>query len=161
MNLQQSIPFDHGWATTRTPVDDVTHRAWFVHFNMTRPLGMTIMSASPDVWNFPPLPPGNASNSWGQNRDLMARGHATGFPQHLGTEDFAMFLSQGPIHDRTDEQLCPADGAVIRVRRLLTQAARDFDANPAPLPANAALLDYANIRSVGSLIEPGQSWKDL
>lgn len=144
-----------------TPVDDVTHRAWFVHFNMTRPLGMTIMSASPDVWNFPPLPPGNASNNWGQNRDLMARGHATGFPQHLGTEDFAMFLSQGPIHDRTDEQLCPADGAVIRVRRMLMQAARDFDANPAPLPANAAALDYANIRSVGSLIEPGQSWKNL
>lgn len=28
-----------------TPVDDVTHRAWFVHFNPQRPLGMTNMSA--------------------------------------------------------------------------------------------------------------------
>jgi phenylpropionate dioxygenase-like ring-hydroxylating dioxygenase large terminal subunit len=29
-----------------TPVDDVTHRAWFVHYNPHRPLGMTIMSAA-------------------------------------------------------------------------------------------------------------------
>ncbi|MGN5478311.1 Rieske 2Fe-2S domain-containing protein [Cupriavidus basilensis] len=49
-----------------TPVDDVTHRAWFVHFNPHRPLGMTIMSATPDVWNFPPLPPGTPADNWGQ-----------------------------------------------------------------------------------------------
>ena len=144
-----------------TPVDDVTHRAWFVHYNPNRPLGMTIMSATPDVWNFPPLPPGNANNNWGQNRDLMKRGHATGFPQHLGTEDFAMFISQGPIHDRTDEQLCPADGAVIRVRRLLLKAAQDYAAAPSPLPANATELDYANIHSVGSVMAKGTDWKDL
>ena len=54
-----------------TPVDDVTHRAWFVHYNPHRELGMTVMSASPDVWNFPPLPPGTAAENWGQNRDIM------------------------------------------------------------------------------------------
>ena len=61
-------------------------------------------------------------DNWGQNRDLMRRGHQTGFPQHLGTEDFAMFISQGPIYDRTQEQLCSADGAVLRVRNLLLKA---------------------------------------
>ena len=48
-----------------TPVDDTTHRAWFVHFNPHRPLGMTVMSASPDVWNFPPLPPGRCRSTTG------------------------------------------------------------------------------------------------
>lgn len=143
-----------------TPVDDLTHRAWFVHFNPHRPLGMTIMSATPDVWNFPPLPPGEASNNWGQNRDLMQRGHATGFPQHLGTEDFAMFLSQGRIHDRTEEQLCPADGAVIRVRRLLLQAAKDYLQSRAEVAPSGPRLDYAKIESVGVVLEQGANWRE-
>jgi phthalate 4,5-dioxygenase len=144
-----------------TPVDDVTHRAWFVQFNAKRPLGMTIMSASPDVWNFPPLPPGAAGENWGQNRDLMKRGHKTGFPQHLGTEDFAMFISQGPIHDRSQEQLCSADGAVMRVRQLLLRAAREFMEARSPAPAPAAPLDYRRIRSVGGVIPAGADWREL
>lgn len=143
------------------PIDDVTHRAWFVHFNVKKPLGMTNMSASPDVWNYPPLPPGGPDDNWGQNRDLMKRGHATGFPQHLGTEDFAMFISQGPIYDRTDEQLCSADGAVIRVRQALLRAAREFIAGKTPTLADNPDLDYRSIRSVGGVLNAGTDWRVL
>ena len=143
------------------PVDDVTHRAWFVHFNPGAPLGMTNMSASPDVWNFPPLPPGGPEDNWGQNRDLMKRGHATGFPQHLGTEDFAMFISQGPIVDRTDEQLCSADGAVLRVRQALLRAVREFQAGQVPTLADNPQLDYRRIHSVGGVIPAGSDWRAL
>jgi phthalate 4,5-dioxygenase oxygenase subunit len=144
-----------------TPVDDTTHRAWFVHYNAHRELGMTNMSASPDVWNFPPLPPGEARDNWGQNRDIMKRGHFSGFPQHLGTEDFAMFISQGPICDRTDEQLCSADGAVVRVRQLLLRAAREFMSGQAPTLAHHPDLDYSRIHSIGAVIEPEQDWHTL
>ena len=144
-----------------TPVDDTTHRAWFVHYNAHRDLGMTNMSASPDVWNFPPLPPGDARDNWGQNRDIMKRGHFSGFPQHLGTEDFAMFISQGPIHDRTDEHLCSADGAVVRVRQLLLRAAREFMNGQAPTLAHHPELDYSRIHSIGAVIEPDQDWHTL
>lgn len=144
-----------------TPVDDVTHRAWFVQFNEGRALGMTIMSASPDVWNYPPLPPGDASNNWGQNRDLMKRGHATGFPQHIGTEDFAMFISQGPIYDRSEEQLCAADGAVMRVRQLLLRAACEFMEGNTPTLADHPELDYRRVRSVGGVIAAGADWRSI
>ncbi len=157
-------PPDAGGPSTvffSTPVDDTHHRAWFVHFNPTRPLGMTIMSATPDTWNFPPLPPGSPDDNWGQNRDLMARGHATGFPQHLGTEDFAMFLSQGPIADRTDEQLCSADGAVVRVRRALLGAVREFMDGKTPTLADNPELDYRRIRSVGGVLPAGGDWRAL
>jgi phthalate 4,5-dioxygenase oxygenase subunit len=143
------------------PVDDVTHRAWFVHFNPGAPLGMTNMSASPDVWNFPPLPPGGPEDNWGQNRDLMKRGHATGFPQHLGTEDFAMFISQGPIVDRSDEQLCSADGAVLRVRQALLRSVREFQAGQVPTLSDSPELDYRRIRSVGGVIPAGSDWRAL
>ncbi len=144
-----------------TPIDDVTHRAWFVHFNPTARLGMTIMSASPDLWNFPPLPPGAAADNWGQNRDLMRRGHSTGFPQHLGTEDFAMFLSQGPIADRTDEQLCSADGAVLRVRAALLKSVREFMAGQTPALADSPDLDYRRIKSIGGVMPAGADWRSL
>ena len=116
-----------------TPVDDVTHRAWFVHFNPHRPLGMTVMSASPDVWNFPPLPPGDADAQLGpEPRPDEAR------PRHR--------LSAAPGHRRLrdvhqpgrasttapQEQLCSADGAVLRVRSLLLKSAREFQAGKTP-----------------------------
>jgi len=156
-------PDAHGPTTVffSTPVDDVTHRAWFVHFNPHRALGMTVMSASPDVWSFPPLPPGTPADNWGQNRELMRRGHQTGFPQHLGTEDFAMFLSQGPIYDRSLEQLCSADGAVLRVRSLLLKAVREHQAGKVPYLADNDALDYAKVRSVGGVLPVGTDWRSL
>ncbi len=144
-----------------TPVDDVTHRAWFIQYNPHRPVGMTIMSATPDVWNFPPLPPGPREESFGQNRELMKRGHATGFHQHLGTEDFAMFLGQGPIYDRTQEQLCSADGAVLRVRALLLKSVREFMAGKTPTLADSPELDYSKAVSVGGVLQPGADWRTL
>ena len=124
-------------------------------------LAATVMSASPDVWNFPPLPPGDAQDNWGQNRDIMKRGHATGFPQHLGTEDFAMFISQGRIHDRSDEQLCSADGAVLRVRQQLLRSVREYVAGQTPKLADSPELDYAKVRSVGGVLPAGTDWRVL
>ena len=73
-----------------TPVDDVTHRAWFVHFNPHRPLGMTVMSASPDVWNFPPLPPGDAAGQLGPEPrpdEARPRHRLPAAPGHRGLRD--------------------------------------------------------------------------
>ena len=91
----------------------------------------------------------------------MKRGHATGFPQHLGTEDFAMFISQGRIADRTDEQLCSADGAVLRVRQQLLRSVREFMAGQAPKLASNPELDYAKVRSVGGVLPAGTDWRVL
>lgn len=143
------------------PVDDTTHRAWFVHFNPHRELGMTALSCTPDEWRWPPLPPGAAEDNWGQNRDLMRKGHASGFPQHLATEDFAMFISQGPIYDRTDEQLCSADAAIVRLRRQILQSVQDFREGKAPRFANGPDLDYSRAVSVGGIIPTGADWRSL
>jgi phenylpropionate dioxygenase-like ring-hydroxylating dioxygenase large terminal subunit len=141
------------------PADDVTHRAWFVHFNTKFPLGMTNMSATPDVWNFPPLPPGTRAESYGQNRDLMKRGHASGFYQHLGTEDFAMFLGQGPIVDRVTEQLCSADGAVVRLRSQLLKSVREF--MEGKVPTLAANPVYPEAISAGGVVPTGTDWRTV
>lgn len=143
------------------PIDDTHHRAWFVHFNTFKRLGMTNISSTPDVWNFPPLPPGDADNNWGQNRDLMKRGHFSGFPQHLATEDFAMFLSQGAIHDRTTEQLCMSDAAIVRLRRILLEAVRDFEDGKTPSICKTSVKDYQNAISVGGVVKTAEEWRTL
>jgi hypothetical protein len=91
----------------------------------------------------------------------MRRGHATGFPQHLGTEDFAMFISQGRIVDRTKEQLCSADGAVLRLRSLLLKAAREHMAGKVPTVAANEQLDYSKAVSVGGVLPAGTDWRVL
>jgi phenylpropionate dioxygenase-like ring-hydroxylating dioxygenase large terminal subunit len=143
------------------PVDDTHHRAWFVHFNMSGALGNTMFSQSPDVVNWPPLPPGSPEDNWGQNRDVMARGHFSGFPQHLATEDFAMFMSQGPVYDRAAEQLCDADGAIVRLRRILLQTVRKFQQTQIVDVAARGSIDYASIVSVGRVIPQDTDWRSL
>jgi phthalate 4,5-dioxygenase oxygenase subunit len=140
------------------PVDDVTHRAWFVHFNPTRRLGATVYTVAPDLLNFPPLPPGSAKDNWGQDRGVMARGHFSGFPQHLVTEDFAMFMSQGPIVDRTREQLCDSDGAIVRLRRILLQTVRKSQDGAG---IKQAAIDYSSIHSISKMISATDDWRSV
>ena len=143
------------------PVDDHTHRAWFVHFNLHAPLGITNFTISPDVTNFPPLPPGDASNNWGQNREVMKRGYFSGFPQHFATEDFAIFLSQGPRLDRTREQLCSSDTAVVRLRHQLLRSVKEFMAGQPPTLARHPDLAYRDIVSFGGVYPPDDTWRSL
>lgn len=143
------------------PVDDHTHRAWFVHFNPGNRLGMTPLSITADTWNWPPLPPEAADDNWGQNRDLMRRGHFSGFPQHLATEDFAMFLSQGPIHDRSKEQLCSSDGAILKVRHAILQSVKQFEGGQKPKLAESREEDYARAVSIGVETDDGKAWREL
>jgi phthalate 4,5-dioxygenase len=143
------------------PVNDTTHRAWFAHFNLHGPLGTTQLTVSPDVMNFPPLPPGDASNSWGQNRTVMKRGYFSGFPQHFATEDFAIFLSQGPRLDRSKEQLCSSDMALVRVRSQILKSVREFMAGQAPTLARNPELRYEDIVSFGGVFDGDKTWHSL
>lgn len=143
------------------PVDDTHHRAWFVPFNPERPLGLSSLSLVSDPWNFPPLPPGTPADNWGQDRELMAQGHWSGFMQHLATEDFAMFMGQGPILDRTDEQLCSADTAVIRARQCLLKSVAEFLEGRTPTLADSPQLDYRRALSVGGIVDAEAPWQSL
>lgn len=156
-------PEENGPSTVffSVPIDDTTHRAWFVHFNPVRKLGLTPLSATYDTWDCPPLPPGSAAENWGQNRALMARGHFSGFPQHLATEDFAMFLSQGPVHDRSKEQLCAADGALLRLRHLLLKSIKEHQKGETPALAKTTEAQYASAISFGRLLDTSDEWKTV
>ncbi|RYY42899.1 MAG: hypothetical protein EOP59_09050 [Sphingomonadales bacterium] len=74
-----------------------------------------------DIDNYVVAHPG-PDGIWGQNRAAMANGHFSGFDGALLDEDVAVQASMGPIVDRSKEQLCGSDVAIVRARRRLLDA---------------------------------------
>jgi phthalate 4,5-dioxygenase oxygenase subunit len=140
------------------PIDDENIWYWHLTFRLDATLAYEGRLFPSNRNDYPPACPGDDSNNWGQDRQAMREGHFTGFPQALGTEDFAVITSQGPIVDRTKEYLGAGDGAVVQVRRLLLTAVQDFLADKTPSTAQHDSIDYA-IRPFAAFVQSHSSWK--
>lgn len=91
---------------------------------------------------------GDKANVWGQDRDLMAAGHFTGFDGCLLDEDMVVQASMGPIVDRTKEQLCASDLGIVRMRQRLLAAIAAGERGSAPEGAAIRPLDRVLPREV-------------
>ncbi len=102
----------------------------------------------------------NASrdNRFGQDRAKMKSKESWSGFRGFEPEDGAMALSMGPIFDRSNEHLVPADGAVVHARRILLDAARRVAGGDDPLP----LPDLSKVVAIADT-EIGQTerWQDL
>jgi phthalate 4,5-dioxygenase len=76
------------------------------------------------------------------------------------SQDMAMTESMGDIFDRTGEHLGTTDKAVIRMRRMLIQAARDLEKGIEPA-ATGASEGYRSVRSAEKILAPGEDWRYL
>jgi nitrite reductase/ring-hydroxylating ferredoxin subunit len=74
----------------------------------------------------------NKSNDYLIDRELQTSGRSYTGMTGLGVQDCAMQESMGPIADRTKEFLFAGDAGIVRIRRLLLQALKDFS-NGKPL----------------------------
>lgn len=157
----EQIPDGDRTAIFAVPVDDTVSIHWNVRYNPHKPLAphsdFLVLS---DHDNWPPAVDGDRENAWGQSRTLMKAGHFTGI-SHVVTEDFVVAQSQGPIVDRTKEYLNVGDLAVVRVRRLLLRAVREFQQGRVPALAQHDEIDYGRIRPVGAIIAPSEDWQAL
>ncbi len=141
------------------PIDDENIWYWHLTFHLEEKLAYEDRLFPSDRNDYPPRPPGRAEDNWGQDRQIMKHGHFTGFPQALGTEDFAVLESQGPIVDRSKEYLGAGDGAVVQVRRSLLSSVRQFMNGETPALAQHDAIDY-DIRPFAALLGEGGKWKD-
>src|SRR5262249_26601750 len=122
-------------------------------------LGLTTMSRAPDPRHFPPVPDGGPENAWGQDRALMKKGHFSGFPQHLFTEDFAILMAQGRIADRTKESLNSGDLAVVKTRQLMLRAVKEFMAGEVPRLAHLESAAYTKAAEHAGVLPEGTDWR--
>ena len=100
---------------------------------------------------------GDWTNWLGQDRSKMSTSW-TGFPG-VAFEDAVMGVAAGPIARRDKEHLVAADAAVVRVRRLLIEAAETVAKGGVPRGADYA--DCTRLAAPDQMIAPGVHWKDL
>ncbi len=148
-----------GSAFFSVPIDDEHIWYWQITYRTNGALvrNPTLQYTDADDW--PPLPPGTPDNNWGQDRAAMRNGHFTGFTQMLGTEDFAVILSMGPIADRSTEYLGAGDGAVLAVRRCLLAAVRQHAQGEVPALARHAAIDYTRAVPGSAVVQGAQDWR--
>ena len=103
---------------------------------------------------------GNVENLWHQDRTLMKEGHFTGISRCIPYEDFAVQESMGPIVDRSKEYLGTSDTIIIKARRMLLKAVKDFEAGKPAFGLNGH-VDYSQLRALAIQTPSKDDWKSL
>jgi phthalate 4,5-dioxygenase oxygenase subunit len=147
------------------PIDDEWNAQWYVYYNPERPFtaeeqAQRLQGHSGDPDNMC-SDMGGFENTWHQDRKAMKEGHFTGFTRFLPFEDFIVEESMGPIVDRTREYLGSSDQIIIRVRRLMINAAREFQRGKPALGQEQTDLDYSRVRALSVRFPTEQNWREF
>lgn len=99
----------------------------------------------------------NRENHFWQDRKAMAAGNftgITGFPN----QDIAMWVTMGPIADRTTERLGASDLAVVELRKRMLAAVRDFQ-NGKTAIGTGELTVPASVCSFQAIVPKETDWR--
>ncbi|BCW91144.1 Phthalate 4,5-dioxygenase oxygenase subunit [Alphaproteobacteria bacterium SO-S41] len=164
------LPFHTSTPTSRpgmgsfqflVPIDDVTTWWLIIFWNAHGPIDPAVLEIQgpehADLDNFVP-PLGGPETHWGQDRAAMKAGSFSGFRAGLLSEDTVVQVSMGPIADRTKEQLCSGDAAIVRLRRTLLDAAARHQAGK---PVNPHAMSYRTLQAHAGVVDTVGSWTDL
>jgi len=145
------------------PIDDEWNAQWYVNYDPDKPLGDYVQwvqrGSSGDPNNFC-SDMGGWDNMWRQDRKAMKEGHWTGITCCIPYEDFVVEEAMGPIVDRTREYLGSSDTIIIRTRRMLLDAVRNFQKGKAPFGLEQA-VDYSRIRALAIKYAAEKNWQDI
>jgi nitrite reductase/ring-hydroxylating ferredoxin subunit len=157
------LPRD-GFMFIVAPVDDEHHLLFYGVYSdqekqIPEKLGLMRAGLVPDINNFASLTD-DRTTRWGQDRDLIAQGHFTGFDRTLIQEDMVVIASMGPIVDRSAENLSSSDVAVAATRRMLLDA---LAGAPGSHPPGSALAPepVEMVNPLDVLLEAGKRWQDF
>ncbi len=99
----------------------------------------------------------NLGNDFWQDRNAMKAGNftgITGFPN----QDIAMWVTMGPIADRTQDRLGASDLAIVEFRKQMVAAAKDFAAGK-PAIGTGELAIPAKVCSFQAIVPKAVDWK--
>lgn len=152
-------------ASVIVPIDDETTAFYFIawggrdcptteewrRFNRTRP-GIELT----ERWE----PKGTPKNNFLQDREAMKHGSFTGI-EGIPNQDIAMWVSTGPIADRSDELLGASDLAIVEFRRLMVEAARTVAAGGKAIGTGEPRFPQARIRSLEGIHPKTADWRAI
>ena len=103
------------------------------------------------------LPLRNRANNFWQDRTAMKAGNFTGI-SGFPNQDIAMWVTMGPIADRTHERLGASDLAVVEFRQQMLQAVKDFQVGAAAIGTGSARLPFG-ICSFQAIVPKTTDWR--
>lgn len=99
----------------------------------------------------------NRANHFWQDREAMKAGNftgITGFPN----QDIAMWVTMGPIADRTHERLGASDMAVVEFRKLMLDAVRAFQAGETAIGTGASRIP-SSVVAFQAIVPKTTDWR--
>ena len=99
-------------------------------------------------------------NDYQIDRGVQENALFTGI-ENFVSQDLMATESMGPVYDRTQEHLGNTDKAIIRMRRMLLQAARDLDEKGIEPPATHPSPELSRVYSAEKILAPGEDWRTL
>ena len=112
----------------------------------------------PAVWG--PEPGNRRLRVPAQDREAMASRSFAGYRGGNRVQDAAVQMSEGKIYDRRKEHLVPADQAIIRLLRLLTDSMKLVEEGKEPLGLGEG-YDFSRVSGAAAVMEVGARWQDL
>jgi phthalate 4,5-dioxygenase len=97
-------------------------------------------------------------NNYLQDRQAMKLGDFTGI-KGIPNQDIAMWVTMGPIADRTRERLGASDVAVVAFRRLMVKAAWRMRETGIAIGTTEAAVPQAKIKSYEGVIPKSADWR--
>lgn len=98
----------------------------------------------------------NRANNWLLDRQVQKTETYTGI-DGINTQDRAVQETMGPVVDRSQEHLGPADRAIIVARRLCLQAITTVNEGGDPLGTDTS---YYQARAIEQVLPTGVAWRD-
>ena len=99
-------------------------------------------------------------NNWMQDRAKMRTGESFTGIKGVNQQDFAVEESMGRIYDRSKEHLGAGDAAVIRMRRLIIDAARAVERGEPPLGLGKS-VPWSRLRAEEGTIPRSVAWETV
>lgn len=96
---------------------------------------------------------------FGQDRQAMKAGNFTGI-KGFPNQDIAMWLTMGPIADRTQERLGASDQAVVEFRKQMVAAAQAFAAGKPAIGTGAARVPQGTC-SLQAVLPKTTDWRNI
>ena len=100
----------------------------------------------------------NRANGYEQNREAMKLGNFTGV-KGIPNQDIVMWESMGPITDRTKERVGASDFAVVEFRRLMVEAARQFQKDGTVIGRTEPHIPHVKIASYEGMMPKSADWR--
>ena len=144
------------------PIDDRHHWKYIFAFSRTSELDEFLRTRSRAELGVDYRLTKNAANRYQQDRASMKTQTFTGLGTNFQVHDAFATESQGPVQNRTEENLVSSDKAIVAARKLILNAIRDVQAgrDPQHVIRDANANRFPNLVVISDVIAKSMDWKE-